>query len=101
MEESLKKYITKTHFYHLVNGTEDGLIFDKLFFILLLLCKFFERAFLRGLCSKKQTYERLIDEILKKIKMFLCHLVTRTEDGFNFDNCIYSIDNQFYFMKGV
>ena len=70
MEESLKKYITKTHFYHLVNGTEDGLIFDKLFLFYCYSVNFFERALKRGLCSKKQTYEGLIDEILYKTMFF-------------------------------
>ena len=32
MKDSLKKYITKTYLYHLVTGTEDGFIFDKVIY---------------------------------------------------------------------
>ena len=51
MKDSLKKYITKTYFYHLETGTEDGFIFDK--FICSIVTPFnFCMGFKRGLIDE-------------------------------------------------
>ena len=41
MKDSLKKYLTKTYLYHLVTGTEDGFIFDKVIYSIFIPLNFF------------------------------------------------------------
>ena len=62
-------------------------------------CYFFQRG-LKEVSAVK--HKHIQDSLMKNLtqKCFY-HLVTGTEDGFNFDKCIYSIVNQFYFLKGV
>ena len=62
MKDSLKKYLTKTYLYHLVTGTEDGFIFEKVIYYIVTPFNFF-MWFKRGFCSKTQTYTGLIDEM--------------------------------------
>ena len=49
-----------------------------------------------------QQHNHIQDSLIKYLtQTYFYHLVTGTEDGFHFDKCIYSIINQFYFLKGV
>ena len=98
MKDSLKKYLTKTYLYHLVIGTEDGFIFDKGNYSIVT-----PFDFLIGLKEVSAVKHIHIQDSLMKYLTQTCfyHLVTGTENGFNFDKCIYSVVNQFYFLKGV
>ena len=84
--------------YHLVTGTEDGFIFEKVIYSIVT-----PFNFLCGLKEVSAVKHKHIQDLLMKCLTQTClyHLVTGTEDGFNFDKCIYSSVNQFYFLKGV
>ena len=62
MKDSMKKYLTKTYFYHLVTRTESGFIFYKVIYSIFTPF-FFLMGFKRGFCSKTQPYTGLINKI--------------------------------------
>ena len=84
--------------YYLVTGTEDGFIFEKVIYSIVT-----PFNFLWGLKEVSAVKRNHIQDALMKylIQTYFYHIVTGTEDGFNFEKCIYSIVNQFYFLKGV
>ena len=99
MKDSLKKYLTKTYLYHLITGTEDGFIFDKVISSIVTPFNFFSWV-LKEVSAVKHNH---IQDSLMKYFTQTCfyHHIPGTEDGFNYDKCIHSIVNHFYFLKGV
>ena len=85
--------------YHLVTRTEYGFIFEKVIYYIANQFNLFKGALKKVSAVKHNPMKDSLKKYLTKT--YLYHLVTGTEDGFIFDEVIYSIFTPINFFNWV